>query len=256
MKAVFVIAQKGGVALADLLPTILEKTHIRLTGVAFLTWRPARSLRIGNGVRDRIQLYGFRAWAMRQVLGLWGRVTLPMRAHRLVHALNANGIPWLEIDDVNDPRFLDRLRRTMPDLVLSVQVFQRFGPDLLSIPQIGCMNVHSGPLPEYRGLYTSFWSLYNGERESGVSIHFMNGHWDDGPIVAQRRFPLTSGETVRSLNRKAWGALPGLLSEALDALVEGRMILGANERDRGAYHSVPSREALLAFRKERGGRWV
>ena len=256
MKALFVVAQKGGDALADLLPTILEKTHIRLTGVAFLTWRPARSTRVGNGVRDRIQLYGIRAWALRQVLGLWGRVTSPLRARRLTAALDSQGIAWLEIDDVNDLRFLERLRRSTSDLVLSIQVLQRFGPDLLSIPRIGCMNVHSGPLPEYRGLYTSFWSLYNGERESGVSIHFMNNRWDGGPIIAQRRFPLTPGETVRSLDRKKWAALPGLLSEALDALVEGRVILDANERDRGAYYSVPSREILLAFRKERRGRWL
>ena len=207
-------------------------------------------------MRDRIQIYGIRAWAMRQVLGLLGRVRSPLRARRLTAALDSHGIPWFKIDDVNDPGFLDHLRRSTPDLVLSVQVLQRFGPNLLSIPRIGCVNVHLGPLPEYRGLYTSFWSLYNGERESGVSIHFMNNRWDGGPIIAQRRFPLTPGETVHSLDRKGWGMLPGLLSEALDALVEGRVTLGANEPERGAYYSVPPREAALAFRKERHGRWL
>lgn len=256
MKALFVIVQNGGRALAHLLPTILEKTRIRVTGVGFLTWRPARSRGLGNGVRDRIRIYGIRAWAMRQVVGLWGRVRSPLRARRLTAALESHGIPWIKIDDVNDPGFLDQLRRSTPDLILSIFTGQRFESDLLGIPRIGCINVHFGPLPEYRGLYTSFWSLYNGERESGVSIHFMNNRWDGGPIIEQRRFPLTPGETVRSLDRKKWAALPGLLSEALDALVEGRVILGANERDRGAYYSVPPREAALAFRKERRGRWL
>jgi methionyl-tRNA formyltransferase len=84
----------------------------------------------------------------------------------------------------------------------------------------------------------------------------MNSRWDGGPIIAQRRFPLAPGETVRSLDRKKWRVLPDLLSEALDALVAGRVILGPNERDRGAYYSIPPREVLLAFRKERRGRWV
>jgi len=240
----------------DLLPTILQKTGIRLAGVVFLTWRPARSKPAGNGVRDRVQIYGIHVWAIRQVLGLWARIKSPLRARRLTTLLKARGIPWFRIDDANGPGFLERLRRLTPDIVLSIAILQRFGPDLLSIPRIGCINVHFGPLPEYRGLYTSFWSLYNGERESGVSIHFMNDRWDGGPIIAQRRFPLSLGETVRSLDRKKWRVLPGLLSEALDALVEGRVVLGPNERDRGAYYSVPSREVLLAFRKERRGRWV
>jgi methionyl-tRNA formyltransferase len=170
--------------------------------------------------------------------------------------LKTHGIPWFTIDDVNGSGFLDRLRRSAPDLVLSIAVLQRFGPELLSTPRIGCINVHFGPLPEYRGLYTSFWSLYNGERESGVSIHFMNGRWDGGPIIAQNRFPITPGETVRSLDRKKWRVVPDLLSEALDALVEDRATLSPNERDRGKYYSVPSREVMLAFRKERRGRWM
>jgi len=207
-------------------------------------------------VRDRIRIYGIRAWAMRQALGLWGRVRSPLRARRLTAALDSHGIPWIKIDDVNNPGFLDQLRRSTPDLILSIFTGQRFESDLLSIPRIGCVNVHLGPLPEYRGLYTSFWSLYNGERESGVSIHFMNNRWDGGPIIAQRRFPLTPGETVRSLDRKMWAAVPGLLSEALDALVEGRVTLGANEPEQGAYYSVPPRAAALAFRKERHGRWL
>ena len=256
MKALFVIVQNGGRALAHLLPTILEKTRIRVTGVGFLNWRPARSRGLGNGVRDRIRIYGIRAWAMRQVVGLLGRVRSPLRARRLTAALDSHGIPWIKIDDVNNPGFLDQLRRSTPDLILSIFTGQRFESDLLGIPRIGCINVHFGPLPEYRGLYTSFWSLYNEERESGVSIHFMNDRWDGGPIIEQRRFPLTPGETVRSLDRKKWAALPGLLSEALDALVEGRVILGANERDRGAYYSVPPRKTALAFRKERRGRWL
>jgi len=256
VKSLFVIVQSRGGVLADLLPTILEKTRIRLAGVGFLTRRPGRSRRIGNSVRDRIQIYGFRAWAIRQVLALWGRINSHRRALHVMAALKSHGIPWFEINDVNDPLFLDCLRGSIPDLVLSIFTGQRFGSDLLSIPRIGCINVHFGQLPEYRGLHTSFWSLYNGERESGVSIHFMNSRLDGGPIIAQRRFPLSPGETVRSLDRKKWAALPGLLSEALDALVEGQPVLSANERDRGGYYSVPSRETALAFRRERRGRWL
>jgi methionyl-tRNA formyltransferase len=160
------------------------------------------------------------------------------------------------VDNVNDPHFLDHLRQVAPDLVLSVPARQRFGPDLLSLPRIGCINLHWGPLPEYRGLYSSFWSLSNGERETGVSIHFMNSDWDAGPIIAERRFSISPEETVHSLDRKKLAIAPGLLSDALDALIEDRVIARENDPHRGVYYSVPSRQVLLAFRKERGGRWL
>jgi methionyl-tRNA formyltransferase len=169
--------------------------------------------------------------------------------------LERHDIPHSEVEDVNDSAFLDRLRRLSPDLVLSVFPLQRFGPGLLSIPRMGCINVHSAPLPEYRGLHSTFWSLYNGERESGISIHFMNDDWDAGPIIMDRRFPISPGDTVYSLDRRKMAIVPGLLSDALDALIEGRVVTRENDPGKGAYYSVPSRETLLAFRKERGGRW-
>ena len=254
MKRLFIIVQRDkNVLLADLLPAILGQRGIEVLGVAFLV-RHTRSGRVGHGVLDRIRLYGLRAWGARQVVSLRRWMLAPLHASRLERTLNAHRIPSCELGDVNEPRFLERLRRLGPDLVLNYSL-QRFGPELLSIPRVGCVNLHPAPLPEYRGLYPTFWELYNGERESGVSIHFMNGSWDAGPIIASRRFPVLPGETIRSLDRKKLEALPGLLAEALNALVEDRVVVQENGLHRGAYYSVPSREVLVAFRKERGGRW-
>lgn len=256
MTSVFVITQKGTYSIVELLPMLLAKTKMRVAGVAFLTWRPARSRCLGNGVLDRIRIYGIRAWVIRQVWDLSRRATVPLRAHRLRRLLKAHAIPWLTIDDVNDPHFLDRLRRLVPDLVLCVFALQRFGPNLLGIPSIGCINLHLAHLPEYRGLYPSFWSLYNGERESGVSIHFMNHEWDAGPIITERRFPISPGDTVHSLDRRKLAIMPGLLADALDALIEGRVIARENDPAQGVYYSVPPRQALIAFREKRGGSWL
>ncbi len=178
----------------------------------------------------------------------------PLRATRLQATLKVQKVTFCETGDVNDPRFLDMLRRLAPDLVLNYSL-QRFGSELLKIPRVGCINLHPAPLPAYRGVYPTFWELYNGERESGVSCHFMSERLDAGPIIASRRFPVSPGETVYSLDRKKSEVVPSLLAEALDALVDDRVVLQENDLDRGAYYSVPSRDVLIAFRKDRGGRW-
>ncbi len=254
-KRLFIIVQKDkNVLLTDLLPAILGRPGIQILGVAFLVWRFPRSGRLGNGILDRIRLYGLRAWGIRRILDLRNRLRAPLRTPRLEATLKEHRISFCEIDDVNDPQFLDSLHRLSPDLVLNYSL-QRYSPELLKIPRIGCVNLHPAPLPEYRGMYPTFWELYNGERKSGVSIHFMNERLDAGPIIATRRFPISPGETIFSLDCKKSEVLPGLLAEALDALVEGRVILQENDPHRGAYYTVPPRETLMAFRKVRGGRW-
>jgi methionyl-tRNA formyltransferase len=52
------------------------------------------------------------------------------------------------------------------------------------------INIHNGPLPEYRGVNPINWALKNGEPEHGVTIHEITSGVDDGPILAVTRFPI------------------------------------------------------------------
>ena len=38
-------------------------------------------------------------------------------------------------------------------------------------------------LPKYRGIYPVFWAMINGEKEIGITIHFINEKIDDGDII-------------------------------------------------------------------------
>lgn len=52
------------------------------------------------------------------------------------------------------------------------------------------LNLHNGPLPRYRGVSPINWALKNGEIEHGVTIHEITAGIDEGPIVAQVKFPI------------------------------------------------------------------
>jgi methionyl-tRNA formyltransferase len=52
------------------------------------------------------------------------------------------------------------------------------------------VNIHNGPLPQYRGVNPINWALKNGECRHGVTIHEMTPGIDDGPVLAQRLFPI------------------------------------------------------------------
>lgn len=256
MTTMIVIAQRHGILLPNLLPSILSMPELRLRGVVCLSRRLPQLSPPGNGALDRIKIFGLKTWLVRQFLGLTHRVRAPLKAFRMRAILNRYGISIMEADDVNDLALLNHIRSLAPDLILSVLALQRFGPDLLRIPRVGCVNIHLGLIPEHRGLCSSFWSLYNGDDEFGVTIHLMNGRLDAGSVIRERRFRILPDETVLSLERRQIRLIPDLLKEALSAVLSSDVRLQDNDLSRGNYHSVPSREVLIAFRKERGGRWV
>ena len=58
------------------------------------------------------------------------------------------------------------------------------------IPRLGCINLHQGLAPIYRGGPPIFWELFNDERELGLTIHFVGSKVDSGDIIVQETIPL------------------------------------------------------------------
>jgi folate-dependent phosphoribosylglycinamide formyltransferase PurN len=61
---------------------------------------------------------------------------------------------------------------------------------VFSIPRLGSINLHQGLAPYYRGGPSIFWELSNGEREVGLTIHYVASKVDTGDIIVQRTVPL------------------------------------------------------------------
>lgn len=82
-------------------------------------------------------------------------------------------------------------------------------------------NLHFSLLPAYRGMYTSTMPLLNGEVESGVTLHRIDGGIDTGPVVARRSFPILVDDTARDLYLKYLEAGARLFREQLESVVLG-----------------------------------
>jgi methionyl-tRNA formyltransferase len=165
----------------------------------------------------------------------------------------SHGIRLLTPEDVNASDFLERLREIEPDLVISVSCPQIFGTELLGLPRLGCINVHSALLPHYRGVLPTFWVLAEGEERTGVTVHYMSPGIDGGDILAQATIPITRDETLRSLMRKCKTVAAGLVRETVGRFQEGEVSTLPNPPDEGSYFSFPAREDVARF-KARGRR--
>src|SRR5207247_4870107 len=97
---------------------------------------------------------------------------------------------------VNQPEFIEQVRTIAPDLIVSVAAPEIFKPDLLGIPRLGCINMHSGRLPAYRGMMPTFWQMLRGEPAVTITVHRMAEKLDAGDVLATRLFAIRRRDSV------------------------------------------------------------
>ena len=84
-----------------------------------------------------------------------------------------------------------------------------------------CINVHPSLLPAFPGLDAVGQALAAGAQETGVTIHFVDEGVDTGPVIAQERVPVESGDTVASLHARLHAVEHRLLPEAVRLYLAG-----------------------------------
>ena len=169
-------------------------------------------------------------------------------------AARAHGVHEERVSDVNAPEFRERMKELGVEVILSVSCPQIFKAELISIPSLGCLNLHGADLPKYRGLIPSFWMLADGLSEAGVTIFFVDAGVDTGEVLGKRLFPILPDDTLDSFIVRAKREACDLALEALDQIDNGTASSAPLEGE-GSYFSYPTREAYRRFLKQGHRLW-
>lgn len=159
----------------------------------------------------------------------------------------AHNIPVKHIGSPNNKNFLAELRAINIDVIINQSQYI-IKDELLSVPSIGMLNRHNALLPKNRGRLTPFWVLFKQEKETGVSIHFVDKGMDSGPIVVQERFKVENNDTFNSLVEKNYKIAPKAMLKALDLLKSGNYQLLQNPDSEATVNTVPTLKDALAYR--------
>jgi hypothetical protein len=161
------------------------------------------------------------------------------------------GITVAAVTDANGEDCLVLLRTLKPDLVCAVNVYQLIRPPLLAIPRLGVINLHFGMLPDYRGMSPYIWALSRGEKEIGLTAHFMDERFDTGDIVEQRAVQIRPGESAFEVYVRSCLAARSML--CLIARLAGRGPLPRRPQPigTGTYFALPDRACLRELRRKR-----
>jgi methionyl-tRNA formyltransferase len=93
--------------------------------------------------------------------------------------------------------------------------------DVLQIPRIGCLNLHASLLPRWRGAAPIQASIAAGDRETGITVMYMDEGLDTGDILLQRNIEILPNDTGGSLHDRLAQAAPLALLESLTLLGGG-----------------------------------
>jgi methionyl-tRNA formyltransferase len=158
-------------------------------------------------------------------------------------------VPILTTRSVNLPEYIKQVRAIAPDVIISVAAPEIFKSELLSIPRLGCINMHSGRLPTYRGMMPTFWQMLRGEPAVTITVHRMAEKLDAGDVLATRPFAIKTNDSLDRVieGTKCEGAR--LLIEVLLDLREGRAQSTPLDMKQASYFSFPKPEDVREFRK-------
>lgn len=109
------------------------------------------------------------------------------------------GVPVFQPERVNRPEILDTLRSLQADAFIVAAYGQILKPELLAIPRLGAFNLHGSLLPRHRGAAPVQYSIWKGDRLTGVTMFQIEPALDSGPIVGKVETFIGDAETSGEL---------------------------------------------------------
>lgn len=145
----------------------------------------------------------------------------------------------IRLDGVED------LRALKPDLCVTAAFGQILSQEILDIPTIGTVNVHSSLLPKYRGSAPINWALIQGENRTGVTTMMTDKGLDTGDILLKKETDILPGENAEELTERLSYIGADLLIETIRLLEKGECPREKQKEEEMTYFPMLKKEMGL-----------
>lgn len=110
-----------------------------------------------------------------------------------------------------------------PDIIVTCAYGKIIPKVLIDYPKYGCINIHASLLPKYRGAAPIQWALINGEKETGITLMYMDEFMDTGDIIDKVTYMIKDSDDIDSLHKELSILGGNLLEDNLEYLVSGNV---------------------------------
>jgi phosphoribosylglycinamide formyltransferase-1 len=98
-----------------------------------------------------------------------------------------------------DQALISKIDLFRPDVIVLAGFMRILTPAFVQHYQGKLVNIHPSLLPKYQGLNTHQRAIDAGDKEHGVSVHFVTEELDGGPVILQAKVPVFDGDTSDDL---------------------------------------------------------
>ncbi|WP_266169142.1 methionyl-tRNA formyltransferase [Dyella subtropica] len=163
----------------------------------------------------------------------------------------AAGIAVEQPESLKTQEARDTLAAYQPDLMVVVAYGLILPRKVLAIPRLGCWNVHASLLPRWRGAAPIQRAILAGDAESGVDLMQMEAGLDTGPVLLERRTPISREDTGGSLHDRLSALGADVLAEGLRRIMAGHVLTATPQPEEGVNyaHKLDKAEAKLDFQR-------
>jgi methionyl-tRNA formyltransferase len=136
-------------------------------------------------------------------------------------ALAGSALPILQPARIKREETVAEIRALAPDVIVVMAYGQILPRSLIEIPRVACLNLHASLLPRHRGAAPIQAAIVAGDRQSGITVMYMDEGLDTGDILSKSCLEIAADETGGSLHDRLADIAPAALNEALTHLRKG-----------------------------------
>jgi len=147
-----------------------------------------------------------------------------LKSPEVIDFCKENDIPYLQTENIN--------REELPsdvDAIIVLAFAQFLGKKILSLPRLGCFNIHTSLLPKYRGAAPIQYALLHGDQTTGVSIQKMVSKMDAGDICHSIELPIAPSESGGELYQRLKDQAAIEIDHFISLLVHDRLSFHAQD---------------------------
>lgn len=157
-------------------------------------------------------------------------------------AAQARGLTVIQPASLKERGVVEQLKGFKPDIIVVAAFGQILPKPVLTLPRLGCLNIHPSLLPRFRGASPVASAILAGDDFTGVSIMVMDEGLDTGPVLARAQIPISPQDTTGSLTAKLSWLGARLLGEVLVGWTRGELTPRPQDESGASYCGTFSKE--------------
>ena len=128
-------------------------------------------------------------------------------------------------EDLSHGLVLEQLKSIQPDLIVLAGFLLKFPDHIVKEFPNKIINIHPALLPKYGGkgmygMYVHQSVLANHDKETGITIHYVNEHYDEGGIIFQQSVNIEECTTAEQIAEKVHAIEQKYFPKVIEKLLE------------------------------------